>query len=847
MKHNRFNTFFRTLSLQTAAPSFDNAMPRAHAQNNARVFMSSNDPDRTVKAHRRRPPGDTSGERERADTPQRETGGGGGGGGGGGYRPSGGGGLSGIPGGQNPIVLIAGLALIICVLVILSATGLLNDSGEQTTNTANEPTTVAQSGPTAVPPTRAPTRVPATRVPGAKDEKWLIMLYEDADDKVLEQDIYFDVNEAERIGSTNNVQIVAQVDRFKGAFLGDGNWTGARRYVLSPDEDLRKLKSEMVEDLGEVNMADSKTLVDFATWAIKNYPADKYVLILSDHGMGWPGGWTDGDNKAASKNRAPLAQAIGGAIFLDELDDALGKIRAQTGIDKFELVGMDACLMSDLAVYAALEPHARFAVASQETEPAVGWAYASFLQALNNNPTMDGGELGRAIVSSYITDDQRIVDDESRAEMMKGGRAWGGIPSAKQVAQEMSSSVTLTAVDLSKIPNLIRAVDQFAFALQSADQKNVASARRYAQNYTSIFGDDVPPSYLDLAHFAALVKQNVKDAKIAQAADAVVAATGETVLSEKHGPDKKGSHGISIYFPNSTLFKTPAAGPASYTAIGKRFAQESAWDDFLAFHYTGRTFDVDTQTSVVPDRSARVQAPGAGKITLSPLKLSDTVAAPGKPITLSSKVNGDNIGYIYIFAGYFDEQANSINVTDIDYLDSGTTRQVDGVPYPDWGQGAFNLEFDWEPIAFALNDGKTTATVLLNPGEYGADPATAVYVVDGIYTYKDSGATIPAKLHLSNGILTSVYGFSGEGGASAPREIVPTIGDTFTINEHWMDLDADGNVKQMATEQGKTLTFGEKPFTWKIQDAAAGEYRVGFIVTDLDGNRNQVFDAVTVQ
>ena len=33
------------------------------------------------------------------------------------------------------------------------------------------------------------------------------------------------------------------------------------------------------------------TLVDFAVWAMKTYPAKRYALILSDHGAGWVGGW----------------------------------------------------------------------------------------------------------------------------------------------------------------------------------------------------------------------------------------------------------------------------------------------------------------------------------------------------------------------------------------------------------------------------------------------------------------------------------------------------------------------------------------------------------------------------
>ena len=36
-------------------------------------------------------------------------------------------------------------------------------------------------------------------------DTWTVMLYQDADDKMLEKDIYIDLNEAERIGSSERV------------------------------------------------------------------------------------------------------------------------------------------------------------------------------------------------------------------------------------------------------------------------------------------------------------------------------------------------------------------------------------------------------------------------------------------------------------------------------------------------------------------------------------------------------------------------------------------------------------------------------------------------------------------
>ena len=128
-------------------------------------------------------------------------------------------------------------------------------------------------------------------VSASSGETWLVMLYQDADDQILEKDIYIDLNEAERVGSSDNVQIVAQIDRFRGGFSADGDWTSARRYYVTRDDDLTRIGSQLVSDLGEVDMGSGDSLVDFITWAAATFPADRYILIMSDHGLGWPGGW----------------------------------------------------------------------------------------------------------------------------------------------------------------------------------------------------------------------------------------------------------------------------------------------------------------------------------------------------------------------------------------------------------------------------------------------------------------------------------------------------------------------------------------------------------------------------
>ncbi len=239
----------------------------------------------------------------------------------------------------------------------------------------------------------------------------------------------------------------------------------------------------------------------------------------------------------------------------------------------------------------------RYAVASEEVEPALGWAYTSVLQALTQNPDMDGAELSRTIVESYIEGDQRIVDRNARAEFLSQNSPMGGLfgstadVPATQLARQIGQTSTLTAMDLGQMPKLIDRFNQLSLVLQNSRQQAIARARTYALSFTSIFGNQVPPSYIDLGSFLQLLMEGANDSRVSTAAENLLSAMQQAVISEKHGPKKSGATGITIYFPNSQLYQSAVTGAKSYTAIADRFAAESLWDDFLAYHYTGQKFD----------------------------------------------------------------------------------------------------------------------------------------------------------------------------------------------------------------------------------------------------------------
>jgi len=807
----------------------------------------SNNPEINVQRRRKgeRPTG-------QAEAPQRrDTGGSSGGGGFGGS--SGGTGGSPFGGGGGLFTPTRGkvggcgsLLVIVIIIVLYMVFGGGGGGGDTGTNPIDQLPTQSDL-PTQVLATNTPrpTRVPSTTGSG---DTWLVMLYQDADDQVLEQDIFLDFNEAERVGSSDKVTIISQMDRFRGGFQSSPDWSTTRRYLLTRDSDLNTINSQLLDDIGETNMADGQTLVDFVTWAVQNYPADRYALILSDHGMVWPGGWSD-PTGGQDRGSAPLISMIqGDNIYLAELESALGQIQSTTGIEKMDLIGLDACLMSQMEVYAMLQPYARFAVASEETEPGLGWAYAAFLTSLEQNPAMDGGQLATNIVDSYIDQDQRIVDNQARADFLRQGSSMGGFfgapsVSAAQVANQIERDITLTALDLSQYGTVVSALNDFAYKLQSVDQRAVASARNYAQSYTSIFGREVPPSYIDMGHFAALVVKQTGDTDLKASAQNLLNALGQAIVAERHGSSKPGSTGVAIYYPNSTLYRSPAAGMQSYTILADQFARVSLWDDFLVYHYNDRSFRADAAEPVVPSGGV-TRAPGASDIAITWVSGENTSVSPGGSTKLTVDISGQNIGYIYLFAGLYDQASNSIYVADTDYLESSDTQNVNGVYYPVWPDSkTFRMNFDWEPILFQITDGSQKVLALFNPVTYGASAADAAYLVQGNYTFADTGEQRQAQLIFKDGKLYQVLGYTGNDTANAPREITPANGDTFTIANKWLE---EGG-KKVVYEDGESLTFGDAPFTWEQVYAPAGQYVVGFLVTDMDGNVYSANTQVTVR
>ena len=112
----------------------------------------------------------------------------------------------------------------------------------------------------------------------AGQAKWTFMVYM-AGDNNLDGAALRDIAEMARAGSTKDVNILVQLDRI------EDNLT--RRFRITRGGGF---KTDCIESFGDTNTGDPQILYDFVKWAADNHPADRYALILWNHGSGW---WED--------------------------------------------------------------------------------------------------------------------------------------------------------------------------------------------------------------------------------------------------------------------------------------------------------------------------------------------------------------------------------------------------------------------------------------------------------------------------------------------------------------------------------------------------------------------------
>lgn len=611
-------------------------------------------------------------------------------------------------------------------------------SNAEETATAVSPTAQNTQPATAVStlaplPTATPIPQPTpTYDPGLAD--WTLLIYLDADNN-LERAGWLDLQEMEAAGSSPNVNVLVQIDRALGGTAVDNDWTTTRRYRIVGDDDPNLLASDLLTDLGERNMGDPAELAEFVSWGIQTYPANRYALIIWDHGAGWNGIAFDDDSTPE-----------GDHITLQDLKVALNDAASQTNLDKLDVVGFDACLMGQLDVFHALQPFAEFGVGSEELTPGLGWDYGTLLSHLYANSTMDGAQLSRQMVTDYINYYTEIEPD---------------------------NFVTMSAIDLRQLPTLTNAVSTLAkrmTAVSSSVASAVGDARSGAESFARVYPNEFERyAAIDLHHFAAILAQRSPDPAVNEAAQAVMTAVEQVVFAHEEGNAFAHSAGIAIYFPRNGQF---------YDDTYAQVSELPAWNQFLTSYY-------EVGFTALPEPEIAVTS------------LLTTTVGVQNPAFATFEIVGREIENVVIFANQVQEDGR-LRLVEYDNLIPEPTLLADGTQIIEWRDGVHEDFFVWNTLVTYLFDQNGNGNfVVMWPTEFGSSLFTvqgiyqradsgeqfeANLVFDHatgrltrIWSYQSAEKEGVAELLAQPGDLFTIYTLYDEGAQQYSREPGPTL------------------------------------------------------------------------
>ena len=193
----------------------------------------------------------------------------------------------------------------------------------------------------------------------------------------------------------------------------------------------------------------------------------------------------------------------------------------------FDLIGFDACLMATVEVAKAFKSHAKYMIASEETEPGHGWLWSDVIQQYAQHDSIV--EAGKQIVDNFVQDVHAYE---------AGGK-------------------TLSLLDLSQYDRLVAAlnpaISAFGQQLLSSDEysDSVIFGSTRAQSYGASERENSRAS-IDLRHFTQLLAEKLPNAEISPSLNDLMAAIDRFVIHSNQDGSRRNSFGIAIDAPENT-------------------------------------------------------------------------------------------------------------------------------------------------------------------------------------------------------------------------------------------------------------------------------------------------------
>jgi Clostripain family len=412
-------------------------------------------------------------------------------------------------------------------------------------------------------------------------KKWTFITYMAADND-LSPFARKNLKQQADVGSNDTINIVTQLDTRVA-----GNKKITKRYYIEKNKLI--VTNQNDPSTQRMDSGSPNTLIDCCKWAIENYPAENYVLVLWNHGTGeldvgprksinpWSLFMFNPDNNLIELDRSiPFFDFVQSTLAIDQraicFDDSTGHYLSNQDLDmalnhicttflggkKFSLICFDACLMSMIGIAMITKKYANYMVASQEVELGTGYDYYKILFPFWHQ-SLEPEIFAEHIVNAY-----------------------------EQSYGQITNDFTQSALDLSKITNIEKNIDQVASLLVEcliAQKGSTVTEAIKASRHKLFCTHFDETSYLDLAHLYENLSTNIKrfslnnpseektiKMRLEKLLSEGLALITRAVIANKVGKNLSHAKGISIYFPERRLH-------SSYNKTS--FAQSNQWFSFL--------------------------------------------------------------------------------------------------------------------------------------------------------------------------------------------------------------------------------------------------------------------------
>lgn len=372
-----------------------------------------------------------------------------------------------------------------------------------------------------------------TNILGSKNDTVTVMIYVCGTD--LESKHGMASSDIQEMASANfgdNVNVILYTGGCKQWKINGISNKVHQIYQIKDGELLR-----LEDDMGKGAMTDPENLTEFIKYCNKHFPANRNNLIMWDHGGGSVSGYGYDETNTLS-----------GSMDLAEIDKAL----TNAGV-KFDFIGFDACLMATAETALMLNDHADYMIASEETEPGIGWYYTNWLTKLGKNTSMPTVEIGKNIIDDFV---------DTCAKKCRGQKT------------------TLSIIDLAEFSNTVPdKLNSFAQSistkLTNKEYKEVSDARYTTREFAVSSKID----QVDLAHLALNMDNNEGKAL----SDAIQNA----VKYNRTSSDINNAYGVSIYFPYRKTSSVDAACN-TYNKIGMDSEYSQCIKQFASLETAGQ-------------------------------------------------------------------------------------------------------------------------------------------------------------------------------------------------------------------------------------------------------------------